>query len=99
MSEFLIPAQIAAVAAGTTAFWVVVRAFGRALRLRPTRNTPVEGSDTAERLARIEQLVETTAIEIERIGEANRFLAKLLAERVPVQVPRMDRPERVNTPH
>jgi glycerol-3-phosphate O-acyltransferase len=33
------------------------------------------------RLERIEQMVETTAVEVERIGESNRFVTKLLAER------------------
>ena len=33
------------------------------------------------RLARIEQTVEATAIEVERIAEAQRFAARLLAER------------------
>jgi hypothetical protein len=32
-----------------------------------------------ERLARIEQIVETTAIEVERIAEAERYSSKLLA--------------------
>jgi hypothetical protein len=37
----------------------------------------------AERLARIESAVESIAIEVERISEAQRFTTKLLAERVP----------------
>ena len=35
----------------------------------------------AERLARIETAVESIAIEVERISEAQRFTTKLLAER------------------
>ena len=34
-----------------------------------------------ERLARIEQAVETIAIEVERVSEGQRFTIKLLAER------------------
>lgn len=32
-------------------------------------------------MARIEQIVETTAVEVERVSEAQRFTAKVLAER------------------
>ena len=51
-----------------------------------------------DRLERIEMIVEATAIEVERISEANRFLAKLLAERTGAPSP-PSRPERVITPH
>jgi hypothetical protein len=48
-----------------------------------------------ERLARVEQAVESIAIEIERIGEGQRFVTKLLndsgqpvnAQRLPAAVP------------
>ncbi|MBI2409311.1 MAG: hypothetical protein HYV19_13525 [Gemmatimonadetes bacterium] len=36
---------------------------------------------SAERLARIEAAVESIAVEVERISEAQRFTTKLLAER------------------
>jgi hypothetical protein len=56
-------------------------------------------SDTlAEHIARIEAMVESTALEVERIGEANRFVAKLIAERE--RLPGTSgKPERVITPH
>jgi proteasome assembly chaperone (PAC2) family protein len=37
------------------------------------------------RVARIEQIVETTAIEIERITEGQRFTTKLLSEKTTVE--------------
>jgi hypothetical protein len=37
--------------------------------------------DIAQRLARIEQAVDATAVEVERISEAQRFTTKLLVER------------------
>jgi hypothetical protein len=43
----------------------------------PTRTPEVDDA----RFTRLEQAVESVAIEIERIGEAQRFSAKLLAER------------------
>ena len=38
-------------------------------------------AQTADRLARIEAAVESIAIEVERISEAQRFTTRLLAER------------------
>lgn len=43
----------------------------------PPTNDPM----TAERIARIEAAVESIAIEVERISEAQRFTTKLLAEK------------------
>jgi hypothetical protein len=42
--------------------------------------------------------VEATAVEVERIAEANRFVAKLLVDRAG-PLPAMSKPERVITPH
>ena len=42
--------------------------------------------DSSPRLQRIEQAIESIAIEVERIGEAQRFTTKLLAERQPEAV-------------
>ncbi len=52
-----------------------------------------------ERLDRIESIVETTALEVERISEANRFMSKLLAESGRGAIPVPKQPERVITPH
>ena len=45
--------------------------------------------EDSPRLQRIEQAVESIALEVERIGEAQRFTTKLLAERQPDAVARM----------
>ncbi|MBI3568506.1 MAG: hypothetical protein HY084_09950 [Gemmatimonadetes bacterium] len=37
--------------------------------------------EIAARLARLEQLAESTALEVERIGEGQRFTTKLLGEK------------------
>ena len=53
------------------------------------------------RLARIEEAVDTIAVEIERMGEGQRFVAKLLSERSP-QLPEASKGStsgRVTTPH
>jgi hypothetical protein len=50
------------------------------------------------RLDRIEEIVEASALEIERIAEGQRYASKLLAERGnPLPVERA--PERIITPH
>jgi hypothetical protein len=40
--------------------------------------------DVSNRLARIEAAVDSIAIEVERISESQRFLAKLQADRAPL---------------
>lgn len=57
-------------------------------RLKPQRLDALE-----ERLGRVEQAIDTVAIEIERIGEAHRFTAKLLTERLDL-LPASAKPDR-----
>jgi hypothetical protein len=51
--------------------------------------TPRESAEMAARMARIENAVESVAVEVERISEGQRFAARMLAEgaAVPVAVP------------
>ena len=56
--------------------WILRRFFEPARVLPPAQLS----SDATARLERIEQAVEAVAIEVERIAEAQRFSAKLLAE-------------------
>jgi hypothetical protein len=42
-----------------------------------------------QRLAAIEQAIETVAVEVERISEGQRFTTKLLAERAPTEMERV----------
>lgn len=44
--------------------------------------TPALGPEVAAQIGRIEQAVDTMAIEVERISEAQRYIAKLQAERL-----------------
>ena len=56
-------------------------------------------AEIAQRLQRLEQGVDATAIEVERIAEGQRFTTKLLTERA-AQAHAADQPRhRVNTPH
>ena len=68
----------------------------------PHVTTPEHEDRIEERLVRIEHAVQAIAVEVERLGEGQRFTSRLLAERTPADnaVPRLA-PEypRVNTPH
>jgi len=65
----------------------------------PTREIEMRLSDIAERLARIENAFEATAIEVERISEAQRFTAKVLVERSVTPPSMVDRQKGSTTPH
>lgn len=59
-------------------------------------------SPSDERLARMEQAVESIALEVERIGEGQRFVTKLMNDRAqPMlgQVPVPAQQRRTDTPH
>jgi hypothetical protein len=51
-----------------------------------------------DRLARLEDSVNTVAIEMERIAEAHRFTARVLSERLDA-LPAPRQSERLSTPH
>ena len=55
--------------------------------------------EIADRLARLENGVDATAVEVERISEAQRFTARVLAERSVAPSPLTDRPRGSTTPH
>lgn len=64
-------------------FLPVVVAVTRGLWKRGSRGSAQQQlpSDLSERLARLESMGETTALEVERIGEGQRFVTRLLTER------------------
>ena len=63
----------------------------------PKDGSHVSLDDVAQRLGRIEQAVDATAVEVERISEAQRFTTKLLVEKGH-QAP-ADSSRKVVTPH
>ena len=90
--------QAIVIACATVAFVSSLRFIRLLLEHRRERTAQIPVKELSIRLDRIESVVEATAIEVERISEANRFMAKLLAERVhPMPLP--SKPERVITPH
>ena len=55
--------------------WPLARAFGK--RLERRSDVPTVAAGTSDQLKRIEQAVEAMSIEVERISESQRFMAKL----------------------
>src|SRR5688572_103024 len=87
MPENVIPPQAVDLAYGFYAMvavmvigWPLARAWGRRLE-RGSTSTALSPS-MGEQLQRIEQAVDTMALEVERISEAQRYLTKLHAGRV-----------------
>jgi hypothetical protein len=79
-------AQVALVVVATVAALTVVALGGRALwrlttRVKPRDSVAVSPND----FRRLEEAVESIAIEVERISEAQRFSAALLNERIPAR--------------
>jgi len=97
MSEILAFQAILFVCA-TTAFVASLRFLRRFLELKHERLLRAPADGIMERLDRIEAGIEATALEVERVAEAHRFTARLLAERVEPVKP-LSKPERVITPH
>lgn len=82
---------------GTIAFLGSLRFAYSYIALRQQRKLDRVPDRIEERLARIEMGIDAMAVEIERISEANRFMAKVLSEPMGKAVPA--RVERVITPH
>jgi outer membrane murein-binding lipoprotein Lpp len=71
--------------AGFVLLLPIVYALTRRI-LRGGRRAPAIDFESSPRLQRMEQAIESIAIEVERIGEAQRFTTKLLSERQPEAV-------------
>jgi hypothetical protein len=71
----------------------LIRMIGKRFE-RGAQLPPPPSPEITTRLERIEQAVEAIAIEVERIAEAQRFAAKLMAEQQQVlkKLPRADAP-------
>lgn len=67
---------VAVIALGIPIIRAITRRWERGAPTLPPSSSP----DVVARLERIEQSVEAVAVEVERIAEAQRFSAKLLAE-------------------
>jgi len=78
---FLGPKEIMTIGSGIFILALpLVLVLARRLWVRGVPRTAVD-LENSPRLQRIEQAIESIAVEVERIGEAQRFTTKLLAER------------------
>jgi hypothetical protein len=79
-------AQVMTVIAGFSAF-AVVTFFGARWAWHKTKPQPPERPSQIDdtRFERLEQAVDSIAVEIERISEAQRFSAKLMSDRLPAR--------------
>jgi ribose 1,5-bisphosphokinase PhnN len=80
---------------------VTVRAVAAVLVQRYSRRDALPVEAIEQRLARIEEAVDVIAVEVERIAESQRFMARLASEgeRVRLPVPGRSSEGRVITPH
>lgn len=79
-------------------FWMVLRHREKMVR-KDDISKPAAAAIEA-RLERLENAIESIAVEVERVGEGQRFTTRLLSERGAVGAPIVTRPtERKNTPH
>jgi hypothetical protein len=83
------PMDITAMFAIVTVFVLAPLAIALARNLwkrgsRPP--APVIDKETAERLRRLEQSIDSIAVEVERISEGQRFVTKLMSERGKLRV-------------
>lgn len=93
-SPWLDSQQIMQIAGGAGMLLIpIILVLARNLWVRGSRKTEAIDIESSPRLQRIEQAVEAIAVEVERIGEAQRFSTKLLSERqqaVPIPAPRRE---------
>jgi hypothetical protein len=83
VDPFLGPEQIMTISMGGMVLVLpLVLVLARRLWVRSPRREVLD-LENSPRLQRIEQAVESIALEVERIGEAQRFTTKLLADRQP----------------
>ena len=92
-SDQLTVVVIVAIVTSSALFAILIAAWVRVRGLRQTASAATPAID--KRLERMEQAIESVAVEVERISEAQRFTAKLLADRA-ASAPQQ--PERVITP-
>jgi IS30 family transposase len=76
---------LAGIMCGSAVLITAMLLISRHISLRRLSSQALPNAEIAARLERIEQTVETTAIEVERLAESSRFVTKLLADKAGVQ--------------
>ena len=75
----MVPIVMFVCVAATVIFVPIARAYARRMERQPTQ--PAIPPELQGRLERMEQALDSIAIEVERISEGQRFTTKLLADR------------------
>ena len=70
---------LAGIMCGSAVLITAMLLISRHISLRRLSSQSLPSADIVARLERIEQTVEATAIEVERLSESSRFVTKLLA--------------------
>ena len=72
---------LAAIMCGSAIVISAMSLVSRHIALRRMTSESLSNEEIARRLERIEQAIDATAIEVERLAEAGRFVTKLLAQK------------------
>jgi hypothetical protein len=72
---------LAVIMCGSAVMITAMTLISRHVSLRRMSTQALSGDEIARRLERIEQTVDATAIEVERLAESSRFVTKLLADK------------------
>lgn len=98
-SDAIIAAMVIGMPSLVVIVWMLLRHREKMVRQNVVPNAALTGIEA--RLARLEDAIDGIALEMERLGEGQRFTAKLLAERGNrSEAPIVARPpEMVRTPH
>ncbi len=81
MPPYFLVVPIIGMICGTAVLITVMGLISRHISQRRLSSNAAPSDEIVQRLERIEQIVDTTAVEIERLAESNRFVVKLLAEK------------------
>ena len=94
---------VVAVAAVVTGGIMLLGAFSAWLRFRSGRGARVGGTDTLAQLSdevrALRLALDTVAVEVERLGEEQRYATRLLRDRSDATAGSAPPPARVTTPH
>jgi hypothetical protein len=81
MPPYFLVVPVIGTICGSAVVIVAMALISRHISERRLSSNAASSDEIVQRLERIEQIVDTTAVEVERLAESNRFVAKLLAER------------------
>lgn len=84
MSDNEMVVAIVSMAMGVGALGTLAWAYVERLKVKRGRSAPPELQSIDERLSRMENAIDTMALEVERIAEGQRFTTKLLSDKAGV---------------